>query len=126
MQVLDCLNMLASRLPKDDKGTFLTFLSQTLLGENSNIAHQLREFPQGVDRSHLKALLNGYLTLGKAGLLKPALKVRRCLVLNMQAYSNTVYIALQWCRYLSGNPPKGALSASPSYSLVSILGEVRL
>ena len=100
--------MLASRLPKDDKGTFLTFLSQTLLGENSNVAHQLREFPQGVDRSHLKALLNGYLTLGKAGLLKPALKVRRCLVLNMQAYSNTVYIlhcsGVGTCQ---GIPPKG-------------------
>lgn len=75
MQVLDCLKMLASKLPDDDKDTFLTFLSQTLLGESSNMAHQLREFPQGVDRSRLKTLLTGYLTLNKAGLLKPALKV---------------------------------------------------
>ena len=75
MKVLDCLKMLAGRLPDADKATFLAYLSQTLLGERSNMAHQLREFPQGVDRSHLKELLTGYLTLNKAGLLKPALKV---------------------------------------------------
>lgn len=108
MQVLDCLKMLGTRLPEDDKSIFLAFLSQTLLGENSSIAHQLREFPQGVDRSHLKALLTGYLTLGKAGLLKPALKVHTCLVLNMQAYCNTVYIALQQCGTCQGIPPKGS------------------
>ena len=69
--------MLAGRLPEAVKTTFLAFLSQTLLVESSNIAHQLKDFPHGVDHSHLNALLAGYLTLGKAGLLKPALKVCR-------------------------------------------------
>ena len=67
--------MLAGRLPEAVKTTFLTFLSQTLLVESSNIAHQVKDFPHGVDHSHLNALFTGYLTLGKAGLLKPALKV---------------------------------------------------